>query len=60
MNCVMIILKINMATNQSYHLLTLTVKFVNEDVYEGFSNNKKMFGFSNFWLSQNAMMIETI
>ena len=56
----MIILKINMATNQSYHLLTLTVKFVNEDVYEGFSNNKKMFGFSNFRLSQNAMMIETI
>ena len=28
MNCVMIILKTNMATNESYHIQTLTVKSV--------------------------------
>ena len=30
-----------------------------EDIYKDFSNNKKMFHFSNFQLSQNIMIIQT-
>ena len=30
-----------------------------EDIYKDFSNNKKMFQFSNFQLSQNIMIIQT-
>ena len=52
MNLIMIILKINMVTTQDYYLLSDTdgvmYEIKTEDVYEDFSKDKKIFGFSNY------------
>ena len=47
MNSVMITLKINTTTNKNYYLQTLIVTET-EDVYEDFSSNKEILGFSNY------------
>ena len=38
---------------------SLMYKVKTEDISEDFSNDKEMLEFSNYWLSQNAMMIWT-
>ena len=38
---------------------SLMYKIKTEDISEDFSNDKEMLEFSNYWLSQNAMMIWT-
>ena len=37
---------------------SLMYEIKTEDVYEDFSGNKEMFDFSNYSISQNAMMIQ--
>ena len=49
-NSIMIVLKINMTTDQSYYSQTnsLIYEIKIEDVYKGFSCNKEKFDFSNY------------
>ena len=49
-NSIMIVLKINMTTDQSYYSQANSLIYQNkiEDVYTGFSSNKETFDFSNY------------